>query len=158
MQPLNTAARPSSGSTMGWSPRSDRSMILRRRWPSAIRPAACTPEPSGPRRCMASVMRATAATSGSPPSSRISPAIPHIGASLDLRYLAVDRAAAHPRKPRGVTAHRVDDTGRMLGVVFRPQLPPERLRAVAQAAEEAEVAQLWLWEDSFFEGGIASAT
>jgi alkanesulfonate monooxygenase SsuD/methylene tetrahydromethanopterin reductase-like flavin-dependent oxidoreductase (luciferase family) len=45
----------------------------------------------------------------------------------------------------------------MLGVVFRPQLPPERLRAVAEAAEEAGVAQLWLWEDSFFEGGIASA-
>ena len=45
----------------------------------------------------------------------------------------------------------------MLGVVFRPQLPPERLRAVAEAAEAAGVAQLWLWEDSFFEGGIASA-
>jgi alkanesulfonate monooxygenase SsuD/methylene tetrahydromethanopterin reductase-like flavin-dependent oxidoreductase (luciferase family) len=44
----------------------------------------------------------------------------------------------------------------MLGVVFRPQLPPERLRAVAEAAEEAGFAQLWLWEDSFFEGGIAS--
>jgi alkanesulfonate monooxygenase SsuD/methylene tetrahydromethanopterin reductase-like flavin-dependent oxidoreductase (luciferase family) len=45
----------------------------------------------------------------------------------------------------------------MLGVVFRPQLPPERLRAVAEAAEQAGVAQLWLWEDAFFEGGIASA-
>jgi alkanesulfonate monooxygenase SsuD/methylene tetrahydromethanopterin reductase-like flavin-dependent oxidoreductase (luciferase family) len=45
----------------------------------------------------------------------------------------------------------------VLGVVFRPQLPPERLRAVAEAAEVAGVAQLWLWEDSFFEGGIASA-
>jgi alkanesulfonate monooxygenase SsuD/methylene tetrahydromethanopterin reductase-like flavin-dependent oxidoreductase (luciferase family) len=45
----------------------------------------------------------------------------------------------------------------VLGVVFRPQLPPERLREVAQAAEEAGVAQLWLWEDSFFEGGIATS-
>ncbi len=44
-----------------------------------------------------------------------------------------------------------------LGVVFRPQLPPERLRDVAQAAEAAGVAQLWLWEDSFFEGGIATS-
>ena len=85
MQPLNTAARPSSASTMGWPPRSERSMIFRRRWPSAIGPAACTPVPSGPRRCIASVMRATAATSGIPPSSRISPAIPHIGASHGLR-------------------------------------------------------------------------
>ncbi len=45
-----------------------------------------------------------------------------------------------------------------LGVVFRPQLPPERLRDVAQAAEAAGIAQLWLWEDSFFEGGIATST
>ena len=36
--------------------------------------------------------------------------------------------------------------------------PPERLRSVAEAAEAAGVAQLWLWEDSFFEGGIASAS
>ena len=41
--------------------------------------------------------------------------------------------------------------------MFRPQLPPERLRSVAESAEAAGVAQLWLWEDSFFEGGIASA-
>jgi alkanesulfonate monooxygenase SsuD/methylene tetrahydromethanopterin reductase-like flavin-dependent oxidoreductase (luciferase family) len=46
----------------------------------------------------------------------------------------------------------------VLGVVFRPQLPPERLRAVAEAAEVAGVDQLWLWEDSFLEGGIASAS
>jgi alkanesulfonate monooxygenase SsuD/methylene tetrahydromethanopterin reductase-like flavin-dependent oxidoreductase (luciferase family) len=51
----------------------------------------------------------------------------------------------------------LQQTGRVLGVVFRPQLPPERLRDVAVAAEEAGVAQLWLWEDSFFEGGIATA-
>lgn len=47
--------------------------------------------------------------------------------------------------------------GPEVGVVFRPQLPPERLRDVAQAAEVAGVAQLWLWEDSFFEGGIATS-
>ncbi|HEU5108365.1 MAG TPA: LLM class flavin-dependent oxidoreductase, partial [Micromonosporaceae bacterium] len=44
-----------------------------------------------------------------------------------------------------------------LGVVFRPQLPPERLRAVAEVAEEAGLEQLWLWEDAFFEGGISTA-
>jgi alkanesulfonate monooxygenase SsuD/methylene tetrahydromethanopterin reductase-like flavin-dependent oxidoreductase (luciferase family) len=45
----------------------------------------------------------------------------------------------------------------VLGVVFRPQLPPERLRAVAQAADEAGLDELWLWEDCFLESGIASA-
>ena len=44
-----------------------------------------------------------------------------------------------------------------LGVVFRPELPPEQLRAVVAAAEEAGLAELWLWEDCFKEGGIASA-
>ncbi|HYN94005.1 MAG TPA: LLM class flavin-dependent oxidoreductase [Pilimelia sp.] len=44
-----------------------------------------------------------------------------------------------------------------LGVVFRPQVPPERLRDIARAAEDAGVEELWLWEDCFFEGGIASA-
>ncbi|MEE1942841.1 LLM class flavin-dependent oxidoreductase [Streptomyces sp. TRM 70361] len=45
-----------------------------------------------------------------------------------------------------------------LGVVFRPQLPPERLRSVARAAEEAGLEQLWLWEDCFLESGIAAAS
>jgi alkanesulfonate monooxygenase SsuD/methylene tetrahydromethanopterin reductase-like flavin-dependent oxidoreductase (luciferase family) len=45
-----------------------------------------------------------------------------------------------------------------IGVVFTPNSPPERLREVAQAAEAAGVAQLWLWEDCFFEGGLTSAT
>jgi alkanesulfonate monooxygenase SsuD/methylene tetrahydromethanopterin reductase-like flavin-dependent oxidoreductase (luciferase family) len=44
-----------------------------------------------------------------------------------------------------------------LGAVFRPQLPPERLRATVRAAEDAGLEQLWLWEDCFFESGIAAA-
>jgi alkanesulfonate monooxygenase SsuD/methylene tetrahydromethanopterin reductase-like flavin-dependent oxidoreductase (luciferase family) len=44
-----------------------------------------------------------------------------------------------------------------LGVVFRPQLPPERLRDVAHAADDAGLEELWLWEDCFFESGIAAA-
>ena len=44
-----------------------------------------------------------------------------------------------------------------LGAVFRPQLPVERLRDVARAADEAGLAELWLWEDCFFDGGIAAA-
>jgi alkanesulfonate monooxygenase SsuD/methylene tetrahydromethanopterin reductase-like flavin-dependent oxidoreductase (luciferase family) len=49
-------------------------------------------------------------------------------------------------------------TDTRIGVVFRPQSPPERLRDVAQAAEEAGVGQLWLWEDCFLEGGVSTAT
>ena len=44
------------------------------------------------------------------------------------------------------------------GVVFRPQSPPERLREAVEAAEAAGVAELWLWEDCFLEGGLTSAT
>lgn len=45
-----------------------------------------------------------------------------------------------------------------LGAVFRPQLPPERLRSVARAADEAGLDQLWLWEDCFLESGVAAAS
>jgi alkanesulfonate monooxygenase SsuD/methylene tetrahydromethanopterin reductase-like flavin-dependent oxidoreductase (luciferase family) len=44
-----------------------------------------------------------------------------------------------------------------VGAVFLPQLEPERLRSVAEAADAAGLAELWLWEDCFREGGIASA-
>jgi alkanesulfonate monooxygenase SsuD/methylene tetrahydromethanopterin reductase-like flavin-dependent oxidoreductase (luciferase family) len=51
------------------------------------------------------------------------------------------------------------EDGRMttLGVVFLPYLPPERLTAVAQAADDAGLDELWLWEDCFREGGISAA-
>jgi alkanesulfonate monooxygenase SsuD/methylene tetrahydromethanopterin reductase-like flavin-dependent oxidoreductase (luciferase family) len=44
-----------------------------------------------------------------------------------------------------------------LGAVFRPQLPPERLRALARLADDAGLDELWLWEDCFLEGGISTA-
>ena len=44
-----------------------------------------------------------------------------------------------------------------VGAVFLPQLPPERLRPVARAADAAGLAELWLWEDCFRESGIAAA-
>jgi alkanesulfonate monooxygenase SsuD/methylene tetrahydromethanopterin reductase-like flavin-dependent oxidoreductase (luciferase family) len=44
-----------------------------------------------------------------------------------------------------------------LGVVFLPNWPPERLHAVARAADEAGLDELWLWEDCFKESGIAAA-
>ena len=43
-----------------------------------------------------------------------------------------------------------------LGVVFLPYLPPERLNAVAGAADAAGLDELWLWEDCFREGGIST--
>jgi alkanesulfonate monooxygenase SsuD/methylene tetrahydromethanopterin reductase-like flavin-dependent oxidoreductase (luciferase family) len=45
----------------------------------------------------------------------------------------------------------------ILGAVFLPQLPPERLRAVARVADEAGLEELWLWEDCFRESGVAAA-
>ena len=44
-----------------------------------------------------------------------------------------------------------------LGVVFRPQSPPEELRSVVEYAEQAGLAELWLWEDCFLEGGLTTA-
>ncbi|MFF5020032.1 LLM class flavin-dependent oxidoreductase [Streptomyces sp. NPDC001165] len=44
-----------------------------------------------------------------------------------------------------------------LGAVFRPQLPPERLREVARIADATGLEELWLWEDCFREGGISTA-
>jgi alkanesulfonate monooxygenase SsuD/methylene tetrahydromethanopterin reductase-like flavin-dependent oxidoreductase (luciferase family) len=44
-----------------------------------------------------------------------------------------------------------------LGAVFRPQLPPERLREVVRTADAAGLEELWLWEDCFLESGIATA-
>jgi alkanesulfonate monooxygenase SsuD/methylene tetrahydromethanopterin reductase-like flavin-dependent oxidoreductase (luciferase family) len=45
----------------------------------------------------------------------------------------------------------------VIGAIFRPQNPPERLRSVAQAADKAGLEELWLWEDCFLESGIATA-
>jgi alkanesulfonate monooxygenase SsuD/methylene tetrahydromethanopterin reductase-like flavin-dependent oxidoreductase (luciferase family) len=44
-----------------------------------------------------------------------------------------------------------------VGIVFRPQLPPERLREFVISAEMAGLDDLWMWEDCFLEGGLTSA-
>ncbi|WP_298992938.1 LLM class flavin-dependent oxidoreductase [uncultured Pseudokineococcus sp.] len=44
-----------------------------------------------------------------------------------------------------------------LGAVFLPQLPPERLREVALAADASGLDELWLWEDCFREAGVSTA-
>jgi alkanesulfonate monooxygenase SsuD/methylene tetrahydromethanopterin reductase-like flavin-dependent oxidoreductase (luciferase family) len=43
-----------------------------------------------------------------------------------------------------------------LGIVFRPQFDSTLLRATAVAADQAGVDELWLWEDCFEHGGIAT--
>jgi 5,10-methylenetetrahydromethanopterin reductase len=43
-----------------------------------------------------------------------------------------------------------------LGFVVRPEHPPEALPALARAVEDAGFDELWLWEDCFFAGGIAT--
>jgi alkanesulfonate monooxygenase SsuD/methylene tetrahydromethanopterin reductase-like flavin-dependent oxidoreductase (luciferase family) len=45
-----------------------------------------------------------------------------------------------------------------LAAIFPPTQPPERIGAVAAAADAAGLAQLWAWEDCFSESGIATAT
>jgi len=45
-----------------------------------------------------------------------------------------------------------------MGIVFRPQSPPEELRATVELAERAGIPELWLWEDCFLEGGLTTAT
>jgi 5,10-methylenetetrahydromethanopterin reductase len=45
-----------------------------------------------------------------------------------------------------------------LAAIFPPTQAPERLGAVASAADAAGLAQLWIWEDCFKESGIATAT
>src|SRR3954454_10630928 len=45
----------------------------------------------------------------------------------------------------------------VVGAVCLPQTPPERLRDVVEAADDAGLEQLWLWEDCFWTSGVATA-
>lgn len=44
-----------------------------------------------------------------------------------------------------------------IGVVFMASHPPERLKRIACVADQAGLAELWLWEDCFGYSGVASA-
>lgn len=44
----------------------------------------------------------------------------------------------------------------VLGAIALPKLPPERLRGIARIADDTGLDELWLWEDCFWGGGIAS--
>jgi alkanesulfonate monooxygenase SsuD/methylene tetrahydromethanopterin reductase-like flavin-dependent oxidoreductase (luciferase family) len=45
-----------------------------------------------------------------------------------------------------------------LSAIFTPDQPPEQILPVAAAAEAAGMTHLWVWEDCFYESGIATAT
>ncbi|MGG7100210.1 LLM class flavin-dependent oxidoreductase [Rhodococcus sp. 24CO] len=48
-------------------------------------------------------------------------------------------------------------SGARIAVVLRPELPPEDLIQLARCADEVGIYEVWLWEDCFFGGGIATA-
>lgn len=69
----------------------------------------------------------------------------------------------HPCRSSFGLAHR-DDGGcwqhegmRRIGAIFQPSFPPEHLRPAVEAAEEAEVPELWLWEDCFEQSAFGTA-
>jgi alkanesulfonate monooxygenase SsuD/methylene tetrahydromethanopterin reductase-like flavin-dependent oxidoreductase (luciferase family) len=53
---------------------------------------------------------------------------------------------------------RQDEIMTILAATCLPQVPPERLRAVARAADDAGLAELWLWEDCFWGGAMSIAS
>ena len=44
-----------------------------------------------------------------------------------------------------------------IGLIVPPDQPPERMIAVARAAERADLTEVWLWEDCFAQSGVAPA-
>ena len=48
-------------------------------------------------------------------------------------------------------------TSPTVGAICRPQVAPEEMLRAAVDADRAGLAQLWLWEDCFLEGGLTSA-
>jgi alkanesulfonate monooxygenase SsuD/methylene tetrahydromethanopterin reductase-like flavin-dependent oxidoreductase (luciferase family) len=46
----------------------------------------------------------------------------------------------------------------ILAATCWPQVPPEQVRAVARAAQDAGLSELWLWEDCFWGGAMSLAS
>src|SRR5439155_384939 len=156
MQPLNATARPRCGSTIGCAPRSDRSMMLSRRWPSPAPLWDHSPAPSGRRGAIDSDIRASAAASAGRPSWRSSPAMPHtahqgairpdgpgVGAGLDGRAMLRAARAGKSRRMRrfdlvpGYAAPRVHlDPPPLIGVSTSEMRVPARTRSLAGAVGE----------------------
>src|SRR5439155_5352362 len=153
MQPLNATARPRCGSIIGCAPRSERSMMLSRRWPRPVPLCAHRPAPSGPRGAIDSDIRASAAASAGRPSCRSSPAMPHtayhhatrpdrpsVGAGSDRRAIC---SAGRTRKGRnmrrfdlvpGYAPPRVRlDPPPLIGVSTSEMRIPARTRSLAES-------------------------
>lgn len=45
-----------------------------------------------------------------------------------------------------------------IGIHIPPTIPPERLKELARAAEDSGLDELWVWEDSFKQSAVPSAT
>ncbi len=45
-----------------------------------------------------------------------------------------------------------------IGIHVPPTIPPERLKDLARAAEDSGLDELWVWEDSFKQSAVPSAT
>lgn len=45
----------------------------------------------------------------------------------------------------------------VLSIIFSPHTPPEKYVPLAQEAERLGVPEVWVWEDCFYESGIAAA-
>src|SRR4051794_41789992 len=65
-------------------------------------------------------------------------------------------SAPPERRPQPHGRSRASSMTR-LGIIFTAERPPEELAAFAVAAEAAGLDELWLWEDCFLAGGIASS-
>src|SRR5215212_3311335 len=68
-----------------------------------------------------------------------------------------DRWSRLRRGSENVTGPGDDARMTTLGAIFVPQNPPESLRRIAEAADDAGLEELWLWEDCFLNGGISAA-
>lgn len=75
-----------------------------------------------------------------------------------VRGAGKEFAPTGPRPSRRCQAVRMSSDLPTLGVTFRADTPPELLRDVATATDDAGIPELWLWEDCFLEGGIATAS
>jgi len=57
-----------------------------------------------------------------------------------------------------VSASSASPAAPRVGVVCRPEFPPRIMRDFVQAAEQAGLDDVWLWEDCFLSGGFTAAT
>ena len=70
----------------------------------------------------------------------------------------VQRVQRKISRRRGSGRHNGRMTTPRLGLAFVPTHAPEELHDIAVAADNAGLDDLWVWEDSFKESGVASAT